>query len=319
MSKGDAAGIILLSPEKEIEARMQIDKSGLYPGAHHPMELINQALESGQTIILSGTKHSSRVCLPLQTPRRQYGALWVEIQEDYWDNARFTDNLHTLANQAAIALERGILLVETRQQAEEIEAAYRELEITYDQTLGALSSALDARDRETEGHSLRVARIACQLGLQIGLTIEQAKTLERGAILHDIGKIGISDTILLKPGPLTPPEWEMMRLHPDIGARIIEGIPFLKDALPVIRYHQERWDGSGYPIGLKGNDIPLMARIFAIVDAFDALTTERPYRKPIPVLEAVGYLREQAGILFDPALVDKFEQMIKDGILESLI
>ncbi len=319
VSKAHAAGIVLLSPEKEIETKVQIDADGIHPGAHHPMNLVKQAMESGHSIIVSGPKDTTRVCLPLQTPRRQYGALWVEVAEEHWHNARFSDNLHTLANQAAIALERSILLVETRKQADEIEDAYRELEETYDQTLAALSSALDARDRETEGHSLRVARIGYGLARQVGLSVEQAKTLERGAILHDIGKIGIGDSILLKPGPLDPDEWQMMRQHPDIGARIIEGVPFLEEALPVIRYHQERWDGSGYPIGLKGTDIPLMARIFAVVDAFDALTTERPYRAPVSMEEAMEYINSKSGILFDPAIVAAFGKMIGEGIVAELI
>lgn len=319
LSKGLAAGIVLLSTEKEVEAQVQIDAGGLHPGSQHPMSLINDVLENGQTIITAGPNGAERICLPLQTPRYQYGALWVEVDEIQTTNSRFLDTMRSLATQAATALERNILLVETRRQAEQIEAAYRELEITYDQTLGALSMALDARDRETEGHSLRVSRLATELGKRLGLTPEQAKVLERGAILHDIGKIGISDTILLKPGPLTPSEWEIMRLHPDIGARIIEGIPFLKDALPVIRYHQERWDGTGYPIGLKGHDIPLMARIFAVVDAFDALTSKRPYRKPVPMTEAVNYLRENAGILFDPEIVKEFANMAQDGSLERVL
>src|SRR5215510_14029130 len=173
-------------------------------------------------------------------------------------------NTHALANQAAVTLERSILLSESRRQAKQIEAAYQELQVTYDQTLYALMSALDARDRETEGHSMRVSRLACLMGEKVGLTSEQLKALERGALLHDIGKIGISDTILHKPGKLTEDEWKIMRMHPDIGARIVEGIPFLQETLPVIRYHHERWDGSGYPMGLKGQDIPVFARIFPI-------------------------------------------------------
>lgn len=311
-----AAGITLFNIQKdvkEIEAQVQIDENGLHPGTNHPMHLIRQTLRSGQSIIISGEEELAVVCVPLQTPRRQYGALWVEVPETNWANARFSDNLQTLANQAAIALERSILLSETRQQAEEIEAAYHELEITYDQTLAALSSALDARDRETEGHSIRVARLACMLGEQMGFDAAQLKILERGAILHDIGKIGISDTILLKPKSLNEAEWEIMRQHPDIGARIIEGIPFLEETLPIIRYHQERWDGSGYPLGLAGAEIPLMARIFAVVDAYDALTTDRPYRQKTNSRDALNYLREKSGILFDSEIVTFFEQIIKSG------
>jgi putative nucleotidyltransferase with HDIG domain len=319
LSNADAAGIVLTSIGHELGIRVQIDGDGLHPGEQHPLDMIKQSLESGQTIILAGSNQIVRVCIPLQTPRRQYGALWVQAPERFWSNARYTENLHTLANQAAIALERNLLIMETRKQALEIESAYHELETTYDQTLGALSSALDARDRETEGHSSRVARIASHLARRLGLPPVQAKTLERGSILHDIGKIGISDTILLKPGTLSDQEWQVMRQHPDIGARIIEGIPFLQDTLPVIRYHQERWDGSGYPSGLKGHEIPLLARIFAIVDVFDALTNDRPYRKRSSVRESIAYLSEKAGALFDPDIVAEFETMVKDGELAILV
>jgi len=319
LSKGDAAGIVLTPIGKELGTRVQIDGEGLHPGTQHPMDLVTQSLESGQTIIVSGSNSTSRVCIPLQTPRRQYGAMWVQVPEQSWNNARYTDNLRTLANQAAIALERSLLIIETRKQALEIETAYHELETTYDQTLGALSSALDARDRETEGHSLRVARIAYHLALRLGLSLDQAKTLERGSILHDIGKIGISDIILLKPGPLSDGEWQIMRQHPDIGSHIIEGIPFLQDALSVIRYHQERWDGSGYPSGLTGFEIPLMARIFAIVDVFDALTNDRPYRKRSSISESISFLMKQAGILFDPDIVAEFNEMVQNGELASLL
>jgi putative nucleotidyltransferase with HDIG domain len=210
-------------------------------------------------------------------------------------------------------MERAILLLESRRQAKEIESAYEELETTYDRTLAALTSALDARDRATEGHSTRVSQLAAVLGNEMALDARQLKALERGALLHDIGKIGISDDVLHKPGQLNDTEWNAMRLHPDIGARIVEDIPFLQDTLPIIRYHQERWDGSGYPIGLRGIEIPLTARIFAVVDAFDALTTERPYRKKISPEEAVSYLHEQAGILFDPEVVSAFEKIFREG------
>lgn len=315
ISKAQAAGIVLFSLDGEIEAKVQIDSNGMHPGAHHPMDLIRQAMEAGKSIILSEATARTRVCLPLQTPRRQYGGLWVEIPQD----GRYPDNLHTLANQAAIALERSILLAETRKQADELESAYLVLEATYDQTLAALSLALDARDRETEGHSMRVAKLAYHLAREAGLSPEQCKTLERGAILHDLGKIGINDSILRKPGPLTDEERQMMRQHPDIGARIVEGIPFLQDAMPVIRYHQECWDGSGYPIGLKETDIPLLARIFSVVDTFDALTTDRPYRSPMPAHEAMEYICSKSGILYDPAVVKVFKKMLDEGTIAQLV
>jgi len=247
---------------------------------------------------------------------RTYGALWLTLPDR--NSARFATNLQTLANQAAVALERSILLVESRQQAKELKTAYRELELTYDRTLAALASALDARDRDTEGHSMRVAKIARALGERLKLSPVQLNALERGSLLHDIGKIGISDTILHKPSPLNTEEWKIMRLHPDIGARIVEGIPFLQDTLSVIRYHQERWDGSGYPIGLSGKNIPYLARIFAVADAFDALTSDRPYRTRIQPEEAIQYLREQAGILFDPEIVSTLDQLASQGQLKDI-
>jgi putative nucleotidyltransferase with HDIG domain len=293
-------GIVLLTRDGQVEAEVEIDANGLHTRREHPMENINQAIQTGQSIIVP-VENGSLVSYPLLTRGRTYGALWMSIPESRGQNFA---NMQTLANQAAIALERSILLSESRQQAKQIEAAYAELEITYDRTLTALMSALDARDRETEGHSTRVSSLACLLAEEIGLSGHQLKALERGSLLHDIGKIGISDTILHKPGKLTEEEWKIMKIHPDIGARIVEGIPFLQETLPVIRYHHERWDGSGYPIGLKERDIPIQARIFAVADVFDALTSSRSYRKRSSPEDAVQYLKEQAGILFDAEIVD---------------
>ena len=293
-------GIVLLTRDGHIEAEVEIDAKGLHTHRDHPMENIDQAIASGQSIIVS-VENGSLVSYPLLTRGRTYGALWMNMPESRGQNFA---NLQTMANQAAIALERSILLSESRQQAKQLEAAYAELELTYDRTLTALMSALDARDRETEGHSIRVSRLACLLGEELGLNGYHLKALERGSLLHDIGKIGISDTILHKPGKLTDDEWRIMRIHPDIGARIVEGIPFLQDTLQVIRYHHERWDGSGYPVGLKGSDIPVQARIFAVADVFDALTSNRTYREKSSPDEAVQYLQDHAGTLFDPAIVE---------------
>jgi putative nucleotidyltransferase with HDIG domain len=294
-----------LKRDGRTEVEVGIDASGLHTRREHPQETIEQAIANGQSMILS-MENGSLVCYPLLTRGRTYGALWMNIPESRGQNFA---NIQTLANQAAIALERSILLSESRQQAKQLEAAYAELEITYDRTLTALMSALDARDRETEGHSTRVSKLAWMLGEELGLTIQPLKALERGALLHDIGKIGISDDILHKSGALTEDEWRIMRIHPDIGARIVEGIPFLQDTLPVIRYHHERWDGSGYPSGLKGEEIPLYARIFAVADVFDALTSSRTYRNKSSPEEALEYMREQAGCLFDPVIVEALSNL----------
>jgi putative nucleotidyltransferase with HDIG domain len=319
VSNATVAGLVLFTKDQQIETEVEIDENGAHPGKQHPMDLIQQTLESGQIVHVTPDQVSATICFPLQTPLRKYGALWLDISNIREYFSHYASNMQTLANQAILALERSILLVESQQQAEAIEAAYEELEFTYDRTLAALMSALDARDRETEGHSTRVSELACLLGAELGLDAAALKALERGSLLHDIGKIGISDTILHKPAPLTPDEWKIMRLHPDIGARIIEDIPFLQETLPIIRYHQERWDGSGYPVGLSGKDIPLNARVFAIADAFDALISDRPYRQRIPVSEAIAYIREQAGILFDPEIVSAFERMWEKNNPEKLL
>jgi len=319
LCKGSSTGIVLFTTEGKIEAEVEVDGNGPHSGINHPMDMIRQVMKSGQLIYFSQGHSMTRVCLPIQTHIRKYGALWMNIIEDRTQKSASPADLQTLVNQAAIALERSLYLVESRRQAREIKDAYDKLEATYDQTLAALMNALDARDRETEGHSLRVRQLARILGEVMGLPYHELKAFERGSLLHDIGKIGISDKILHKPGKLSDEEWKIMRQHPSIGAHIVEEIPFLQETLPVIRYHQERWDGSGYPIGLSKEAIPFLARLFAVVDAFDALTSNRPYRQKVSSEEALQFLREQAGVLFDPQVVAVFEQLVLEGQAADLL
>jgi HD-GYP domain-containing protein (c-di-GMP phosphodiesterase class II) len=149
------------------------------------------------------------------------------------------------------------------------------------------------------GYSLAIARAH-------GVSEPELRDLEHGVLLHDIGKIGIPDAILLKPGPLTPAEWQVMRSHPEIGRRLIEKIPFLRGAVPVVYHHHERWDGTGYPLGLRGEEIPLGARIFALADALDAMTFDRPYSRAISLDAAREEILRCAGTHFDPAVVASF-------------
>jgi len=142
------------------------------------------------------------------------------------------------------------------------------------------------------------------------LSGEQLCALERGALLHDVGKIGVSDTILLKPGRLTDAEWQEMRRHPEIGYALLRDVPFLTPALPLVRHHHERWDGSGYPARLCGEDIPFEARLFAVIDAYDALTSDRPYRAAMSHDDAIAILHRDSGSHFDPAMVEAFETMM---------
>ncbi|MBI2216225.1 MAG: response regulator [Candidatus Rokubacteria bacterium] len=226
-------------------------------------------------------------------------------------------NVDELVIAAERALERRNLLIERRQYqaylelrveeaTRDLQAAYQQLQDTYRATLEALGSALDTRDIGTESHSRRVHGYSLATAREYGVPEEQLSDVAHGVLLHDIGKIGIPDAILLKPGPLTPEEWTVMRRHPEIGKRLIERIPFLRGAVPVVYHHHERWDGSGYPLGLKGEEIPLGARIFSVVDAFDAMTFDRPYSKAIPIDAAKGEIRRCSGSHFDPLVAEAF-------------
>jgi putative nucleotidyltransferase with HDIG domain len=204
---------------------------------------------------------------------------------------------------------RGVYTRSSKQivaQAAALREALGENERTYDATLAALSSALDVRDTETEGHARRVVRYMELIAEELRIPVDQHATLRRGALLHDIGKIGVPDHILRKPGPLTENEWYTMKTHPDLGAKIIAHIPFLEDVAVIIRAHHERWDGNGYPDGLAGEQIPLGARVFAVADSFDAMTSDRPYRRGRQLDEALAEVGRCAGAQFDPAVVAAF-------------
>jgi cyclic di-GMP phosphodiesterase len=183
-----------------------------------------------------------------------------------------------------------------------LEALYQ----NYRATLRALAGALEARDFETAGHSDRVVAYSLRLGRELGLAHKELIALEQGALLHDIGKIGVRDSILLKCGALTEPEWEEMREHINHGLRIISGIDFLKGAAPVVGQHHEKYDGSGYPSGLMGDMIHINARIFAVADAFDAITSDRPYRKSAPYADARTEIVANSARHFDPDVVNAF-------------
>jgi len=205
----------------------------------------------------------------------------------------------TLATQAAIAIENASLF-------ENLQQSNMELTLAYDATIEGWSRALDLRDRETEGHTQRVTEMALELAEKMGMNDAEKLDLRRGALLHDIGKVGIPDAILLKPGHLSKSEWKIMRQHPLYAYQMLSPITFLKHALDIPYCHHEKWDGSGYPRGLKGDEIPLSARMFAVVDVFDALTSDRPYGKAWTRERAYRYIQEQAGKHFDPRIVKVF-------------
>jgi putative nucleotidyltransferase with HDIG domain len=187
-----------------------------------------------------------------------------------------------------------------------VEQANQEMLAAYDDTIQGWAHALELRDGETEGHSQRVLQMTLAIARSMGFDDAQLVHMKRGALLHDIGKMAIPDAILFKPGPLTADEWEIMRKHPMLAYRLLAGISFLRPALDIPYCHHERWNGSGYPRGLAGEEIPLAARIFAVVDVWDALLSDRPYRNAWDEQQAADYLRQNAGILFDPAVVAAF-------------
>jgi PAS domain S-box-containing protein len=211
--------------------------------------------------------------------------------------------LETLGGQAAIAIDHAQLF-------EGLQRSNQELMAAYDATIAGWSHAMDLRDKETEGHTLRVTELARQLAAQMGVSQQGQIQIRRGALLHDIGKLGVPDHILLKPGKLTNEEWMEMRKHPVYAYEMLLPIAYLEPALDIPYCHHEKWDGTGYPRGLKGEQIPLAARVFAIVDVWDALTSDRPYRPAWTKEKALEHTIKESGRHFDPQVVEAFVKTI---------
>ncbi len=216
--------------------------------------------------------------------------------------------LEAIADQIAIAIDNARMF-------EHLQRVNSELSLAYDATIEGWSAALDLRDKETEGHTLRVTEMTLHLARAMGIPETELVHIRRGALLHDIGKMGIPDAILHKAEPLTEEEQEIMRRHPVYAYDLLSTIAYLRPALDIPYCHHERWDGTGYPQGLKGEEIPLAARIFAVVDVYDALTSDRPYRPAYSREEALNYIRSQAGKHFDPKIVELFVKMVEEGRL----
>ena len=214
--------------------------------------------------------------------------------------------LNTLATQAAIAIDNATLF-------NDLQRANTELVMAYDATIQGWSQALDLRDRETQGHTERVTEMAVRLARAVGISEAEIVHVRRGALLHDIGKMGVPDAVLLKPDKLTDDEWQVMRKHPELAFQMLSPIAYLRPALDIPYCHHEKWDGTGYPRGLRGDQIPLAARAFAVVDVWDALRSDRPYRPAWTEEKALEYVRSQAGTHFDPKVVEVFLQMIESA------
>ena len=203
------------------------------------------------------------------------------------------------------------------QRTSQLQSAMKRIERTYDETLEALGAALDLRDTETEGHSRRVSRCSLEIAKAMGCTSDQLKQIARGSYLHDIGKIGIPDAILLKPGKLNEEEMAVMQTHARVGYDLVSRIGFLAPAAEIVLTHQERYDGTGYPQGLVGSEIPLGSRIFAVADTLDAMTSDRPYRRALPLSSARTEITREAGRQFDPEVVRVFLS-IPDMVWENI-
>ncbi len=212
--------------------------------------------------------------------------------------------LAEMAGQASMAVQQAQLFGKIRGYADEVE-------LGYDSTLKVLMAALDTKDAVTQGHSERVSQLTVALAKEMGIAKDQLVNIERGALLHDVGKIGVPDHVLRKPDTLDKEEWEAMRQHPVLAGLMVSKVAFLEGALPILLYHHEHYDGSGYPFGLERDAIPLEARIFTVVDSFDAMTSDRPYRQAMPVEDALAEIRRNAGSQFDLEVVQAFTRMIE--------
>ncbi len=246
----------------------------------------------------------SEICVPIQFEGKLLGVINAESKNvnsfDVFDERLLT----TVANQTALAINRISIM-------NDIKNLNQDLSISYQATLEGWSRAMDLRDRNTEDHSKRVTNLTVSLAKRIKYPESEIDFLKRGALLHDIGKIGIPDDVLLKPGPLNEEEWELMKTHPLLANDLLKNIPFLDKSLAIPLYHHENWDGTGYPNGLKGDEIPLAARIFSIIDVYDALGSDRPYRTAWKKDKVLAYLIEQSGKKFDPYLLNEFILLIK--------
>jgi PAS domain S-box-containing protein len=323
----DAADILLFNPQNVLEFAAGV---GFHTGS-----LVHTRLQIGEgfagmaalqqkTIHVADLQHANTGFLsspnfheegfrcyygvPLIAKGRVRGVMEVFHRAPLNPDADWREFMETLAGEAAIAVENAVLL-------KELQRTNFELTLAYNTTIEGWSRALDLRDRDTEGHTQRVTEAAIKLARRLSFSDAELVHLRRGAILHDIGKMAIPDSILLKAGPLTPEEWEVIRQHPRFAYELLSPIPYLGPALDIPHYHHEKWDGSGYPHGLKDNQIPLPARLFAVVDVYDALISHRPYRPAWAQQAALTYIGNQSGKHFDPDMVAEFLKMLNASTL----
>lgn len=240
---------------------------------------------------------------PLLSKGRVVGVLDIFQRSPLNPDEEWESFLETLSRQTSIAIDNALLF-------ENLQRSNDELTLAYQSTLEGWSKALELRDDGTQGHTQRVTNMTIQLAKKMNIKGKKLLYIRQGALLHDIGKIAIPDSILLKSGDLNDDEWEIMKRHPQFAYDLLDSIEFLRPTLDIPYSHHEKWDGSGYPQGLKGKEIPLAARIFAVVDVWDALSSDRPYRKAWPTKKTVKYIKEESGGYFDPEIVEKFLDLL---------
>ncbi|MGD0115180.1 MAG: HD domain-containing phosphohydrolase, partial [Dehalococcoidia bacterium] len=320
--QGQYSVVCLVDPEsRALAARASYDQAQDSVAQHNREVqewLFHRVLATGETNLLRNWRADYRrvfgmdvpqqpmavLCVPMKLRRKATGVIAVlrPASADGFGRAEVT-MLEELAGQAAMAIEQANLFARVRSYASE-------LELSYDTTLKALSAALDAKDAATEGHSERVARLTVAIAREMQVPEEKLIDVERGALLHDVGKIGVPDEVLRKPATLTRKEWQAMRQHPLLAGALVSKVGFLEGALPILLYHHERYDGGGYPFGLAADRIPVEARVFAVVDAYDAMTSDRPYRKAVSHDEALKEITANSGSQFDPDAVEAFLRVI---------
>jgi len=317
----DAADILLLNSNSQMlefgaergfrakavrKAQVRLGESfaGRAAMERKPIQIPNLKDEPDNPFLTNLLTDDDFVCyygVPLIAKGQVKGVLEVFHRTALNPDAEWFDFLNALAGQTAIAIDNGVLF-------ESLQRSNSELAMAYDATIEGWSRALDLRDKETEGHTLRVTELAVKLARTFGLSEAELVQMRWGALLHDIGKMGVPDEILHKPGPLTDEEWAKMRKHPGFAYEMLAPIRYLRLALDIPYCHHERWDGSGYPHGLKGNLIPLAARIFAVVDVWDALSSDRPYRAAWTEEKVREHIITSSGSHFDPQVVELFMQ-----------
>jgi HD-GYP domain-containing protein (c-di-GMP phosphodiesterase class II) len=273
----------------------------------HVPDLRRRTTDSLRTPSFAAEQFVCYYGIPLIAKGEVRGVLEVYHRSPLAADAEWTDFLATLAGQAAIAIDNAVLF-------ENLQRSNVEIALAYNATIEGWSRALELRDEATEGHTRRVTEMTLRLARALGLAESELVHVRRGALLHDIGKMGIPDDILRKPGKLTEAEWGIMRRHPGYAHEMLSSIAYLRPALEIPYCHHEWWNGAGYPRGLKGEDIPLVARIFAVADVWDALRSERPYRAPWPETQVFEYILSQSGVQFDPHIVEVFVQMRHAGL-----